>query len=166
MGHPAGLGFSAQVFEDDVADGCGDDGDGEVLDSEDVVEGDGEGLAGAVDTVELAHEQVGIEEEDDERNLDHRTADVGEQAATRGRGVGGRMPGGWDLAVLGHGRGDLRFCESAFSFRRSAISVVRIARLRGGGALASECLRLCGYRFDFIPWHDEIWVESAAVCRD
>src|ERR1017187_8413104 len=77
-------GLFAQVLECDVADGCGDDGDGEVLDSEDVVEGDGEGLAGAVDTVELAHEQVGIEEEDDERNLDHRTADVGEEARVFG----------------------------------------------------------------------------------
>src|ERR1039457_5628447 len=76
--------FSAQVFEDDVADGCGDDGDGEVLDGEDVGEGDGEGLAEAVDAVELAHQQVGIEEEDDERNLDHRTADVGEQARVFG----------------------------------------------------------------------------------
>src|ERR1035438_2315633 len=53
---------------------------------------------------------------------------------------------------------------SAFGGQRSAW--VRIARLRGGGALASEYLRLCGYRFDFIPWHDEIWVESAAVCRE
>ena len=25
------------------------------------------------------------------------------------------------------------------------------SRRRFGGALASECLRLCGYRFDFIP---------------
>src|ERR1039458_1066841 len=77
-------GFFAQVLECDVADGCGDDGDGEVLDSEDVVEGDGEGLAGAVDTVELAHEQVGIEEEDDERDLDDGAADVGEETRVFG----------------------------------------------------------------------------------
>src|ERR1017187_7758624 len=80
----SGLGLFAQILECDVADGGGDDGDGEVLDGEDVFEGDGEGLAGAVDAVELAHEQVGKEEEDDERNLDHRTADGGEQARVFG----------------------------------------------------------------------------------
>ena len=74
------LGLLAQVFEDDVADGCGHDGDGEVLDGEDVGEGDSEGLAGAVGVVELAHQQVGIEEKDDERDFDHRAADVGEEA--------------------------------------------------------------------------------------
>src|ERR1039457_5109584 len=97
--------FSAQVFEDDVADGCGDDGDGEVLDGEDVVEGDGEGLAGAVDAVELAHQQVGIEEEDDERDLDDGAADVGEETRVFGvlshgmragnrrvRSLAGRLP--------------------------------------------------------------------------
>ena len=71
------LGASAEVFEDDVADGGGNDGDGEVLDGEDVIEGDGEGFAGSVGVVELAHEEVGIKEEDDERDLDDRAADGG-----------------------------------------------------------------------------------------
>jgi len=87
----AGLGAFAQMLEDDVADGRGDDGDGEILDGEDVVEGDGEGLASAVGAVEFAHEEVGIEEEDDERDLDDRSADVGERRD---------VPG-----VLGHGGG-------------------------------------------------------------
>ena len=40
---------------------------------EDVVHGKGERFALAVGGGELAHEQVGIEEEDDERDLDHRS---------------------------------------------------------------------------------------------
>ena len=76
----SGLGFLAEVFEDDVADRCGDDRDGEVLDGEDVGEGDSEGFAGAVGAVEFAHEEVGVEEEDDERDLDDRVADFGEEA--------------------------------------------------------------------------------------
>ena len=76
----SGLGFLAEVFEDDVADRCGDDRDGEVLDGEDVGEGDGESFAGAIGAVEFAHEEVGVEEEDDERDFDDRMADFGGEA--------------------------------------------------------------------------------------
>jgi hypothetical protein len=77
-------GALAEVFEDYVADGGGDDGDGEICDGEDVVQGDGEGFPVAAGAVEFAHEQVGVEEEDDERDLDDRAADVGEQARLDG----------------------------------------------------------------------------------
>jgi hypothetical protein len=68
------------VFEDEVGDGGGKDGDGEVGDCEDVGEGDGEGFAVAIGAVELAHEEVGVEEEDDEGDLDERTQDVAAEA--------------------------------------------------------------------------------------
>ena len=64
------------MLEDEVGDGGGEDGDGEVGDGEDVGEGDGEGFAVAIGTVELAHQEVGVEEEDDEGDLDERTEDV------------------------------------------------------------------------------------------
>ena len=70
------LGALAQVLEEDVADGGGGDGNGEILEREDVVQRDGEGLARAVSAVEFAHQEVGVEEEDDEGNLDHRPAKV------------------------------------------------------------------------------------------
>ena len=79
----------AQVFKDDVADRAGEDGDGEILEGEDVVQGDAEGLACAVGTVELSHQEVGIEEEDDETDLDYGPPDVGGEADV--------------LGVLGHG---------------------------------------------------------------
>ena len=75
-----GLELFAEVLEDDVADGGGDDGDGEVPDGEDVVEGDGEGFAAAAGAVELSHEEVGVEEEDDEGDLDERAQGVAEGA--------------------------------------------------------------------------------------
>ena len=88
MGHP-GLEFTAEELEDDVADeGC-DVGDEEVWESEDVGEGQGEGFAVSGRAVEFPHEQVGIEEEDDERDLDDRAADFGEETRF--------------LGVMGHG---------------------------------------------------------------
>ena len=70
-----GLEFLAEEFEEDEAEGGGDDGDAEVGGGEDVVEGDGQGFVVAAGGVELAHEQVGVEEEDDEGDLDDRTPD-------------------------------------------------------------------------------------------
>ena len=80
----------AEALEYDVADGGCDDGDGKIPDGEDVVKGDGEGFTGAVGTVELAHQEVGVEEEDDECNLDERAQDVAEGARglwVRGHGM-------------------------------------------------------------------------------
>ena len=77
------------MLEDDVADGGRDDGDGKVLDREDVNQGDGEPLTWAIGAVKLAHQEVGVEEKDDENDLDQRAQDVVEGA----RGV-------W---VCGHG---------------------------------------------------------------
>jgi len=71
-----GLELLAEVLEDDVADGGRNDGDGEVLDREDVNQGDGEPLTWATGAVELAHQEVGVEEEDDESDLEQRTQDV------------------------------------------------------------------------------------------
>lgn len=77
------------MFEDDVADGGGDDRDGEVLDGEDVVEGDEQSFACAVGAVEFAHKQVGIEEEDDGCDFDQRSPKLSEEALA--------------VRVLGHG---------------------------------------------------------------
>ena len=68
------------MFEDDVADGGRDDGDGEVLDGEDVNHGDRKPLTWAIGAVELAHQEVGVEEEDNESDLDQRAQDVAEGA--------------------------------------------------------------------------------------
>ena len=52
---------------------------------------DGEAFALAVGMVEFAHQEVGIEEEDDERDFDDRATDVGEEATIFGvLGHGGR----------------------------------------------------------------------------
>ena len=123
-----GLGFLAEVFEDDVADGCGDDRDGEVLDGEDVGEGDGESFAGAIGAVEFAHEEVGVEEEDDERDFDDRMADFGGEARFLGvfrHGDEGRIELGPVLAgrlpfFAGTGVGTtLILCHAARVFGRN-----------------------------------------------
>jgi len=80
----AALELLAEVFEDDVADDGGEDGDGEVLAGDDVVQGEGEGLASAVGAVELSHEEVGVEEEDDEGDLNHGAQERAEGARDSG----------------------------------------------------------------------------------
>ena len=87
------------MLEDDVADGGRNDGDGKVLDREDVNQGDGEPLTWAIGAVELAHQEVGVEEEDDESDLDQRAQDVAEWAESVGLRAWsddtGRESGGW-----------------------------------------------------------------------
>lgn len=51
------------------------------------MKGERKGLAGAVCSGKFAHEEVGIEEKQDECNLDHRAPKRGEE--TRGIGVAG-----------------------------------------------------------------------------
>lgn len=82
-----GLELLAEGFEDKVADGGGEEADGEVAEGQDVVEREGKGLAGAVGVGEFAHEEVGVEEEEDEGDLDDRAPERGEKA--RGIGVAG-----------------------------------------------------------------------------
>ena len=83
------LEFFAEVLEDDVADQGGEDGDGEVGGGEDVAQGEGEGLAAACRAAKLSHEEVGVEEKDDEADLDERAQDVAERARrVWGRGHG------------------------------------------------------------------------------
>jgi len=91
----------AQGLEDEVGDGGGEDGDGKIGDGEDVAEGDGEGLAAAGGAVELSHEEIGVEEEDDEADLDERAQDVAE--GTRRVGGGGH---GTILLREAHGGGN------------------------------------------------------------
>jgi hypothetical protein len=76
----ADLEAAAEEFEDEVADDCGEDCDGEVGEGEDVGEGNGEGFALACGAVEFAHEEVGVEEEDDECDLDGGAEQGGEGA--------------------------------------------------------------------------------------
>ena len=74
-----GLELFAHGFEDDVADEGAEEGYGEVGWGDDVREGVGEG-AGVGGAGELAHEEVGVEEEDDEGHLDGGAGE-GEQEA-------------------------------------------------------------------------------------
>ena len=78
----------AQELEDPIADEGADQGNEEVRGRDDVVQGKGEGLALAVDARELAHEQIGIKEEDDKRDFDQSLARAG---LSRGGGVSGDM---------------------------------------------------------------------------
>jgi len=73
-----------QEFEHDIADEGGDEGDDEIRAREYVDEGEGEGFAVGVGGGELAHEEIGIEEEDDERDLNDRPPEGGETAAICG----------------------------------------------------------------------------------
>jgi hypothetical protein len=72
------LEFFAEELEGGVADEGGEEGDDEVGVGEDVGEGGGEGFAGGGGAVELAHEEVGVEEEDDEGDLDDGAKQSGE----------------------------------------------------------------------------------------
>ncbi len=82
----------AQVLEDDIADGAGNDGDGKVSGGEDVEQGHAEALADAAFPVELPHQEVGVEEEDNECHLDDGPPEMGDEAAIFG--------------VVGHGHSD------------------------------------------------------------
>jgi hypothetical protein len=84
MNGVAGLEFFAEELEGGVADEGGEEGDGEVGVGEDVGEGGGEGLALAGRAIEFAHEEVGVEEEDDEGDLDDGAEQGGEEAARFG----------------------------------------------------------------------------------
>ena len=63
-----------------MADDGGEECNGEVGWGEDVAEGEGEGFAAARGAVELSHEEVGVEEEDDECNLDGCAEEAAEAA--------------------------------------------------------------------------------------
>jgi hypothetical protein len=65
-----GLEFFAEELEGGVAEEGGEEGDEEVGGGEDVGEGGGERFVGGGGAGELAHEEVGVEEEDDEGDLD------------------------------------------------------------------------------------------------
>jgi len=70
-GSLTGLDLLAQVLENYVADERGDEGDYEVGGGEDVVKSEGHAFAAGVGGGKLAHQQVGIEQEDDECDLDY-----------------------------------------------------------------------------------------------
>ena len=72
------LEFLAQMLEHNVADERGDEGYYKIEAGEDVVESEGHALAVRVGGGELAHEQIGIEQEDDERDLGDGPEDRGQ----------------------------------------------------------------------------------------
>ena len=76
------------MLNDDIADRGGHDGDGKILDRKDVVQCEQNAFAWPVGAIELTHQQVGVEQEDDERDLDDRSPE-------RGEGLSG-------LGVFGH----------------------------------------------------------------
>jgi hypothetical protein len=73
--------FAAKGFEDGVADHGGCERDEEVGGGEDVVEGEGKAFGGSGGSGELAHEEIGIEEKDDEGDFNDRAQKRGERAA-------------------------------------------------------------------------------------
>jgi hypothetical protein len=84
------LQFAAEEFEDHVANAGADHADEEIVGSDHVVKGDGEGLALPIGSSELAHEEIGIEEKDDECNFDDGSPD-GLEPGSRSYGRHGAM---------------------------------------------------------------------------
>ena len=78
---PLPLEFFAEEFDDEVADEGSGEADGEVGGGEDVVQCRAERFVLTASPVELAHKEVGVEEEDDEADLNQRAQDGGERAA-------------------------------------------------------------------------------------
>jgi hypothetical protein len=60
------------MFKDDVANESGDERNDEIRQGQDVVEGVSQGLAATAGDGEFAHQEIGIEEKNDESNLDDR----------------------------------------------------------------------------------------------
>jgi len=84
------LQFLSQMFKHDVADEGRNERNNEIRLRQDVVEGVRQRLALTVGDGEFAHEKVGIEEEDDECNLNHRAQKRLQESAAggiRGHGV-------------------------------------------------------------------------------
>jgi hypothetical protein len=79
----------AEELEDKVTDQSGGEPDDEVDGGKDIVQSDGEGFAPSGGAIELSHEQIGIEEEDDEDDLD-RSAQDG-RSRTRRMGIRGHF---------------------------------------------------------------------------
>ena len=71
------LEFLAEMVKDDVGDQSGNYGDTEIRGGENIVQGEGEGFAGAVGASEFAHQEIGIEEEDDEADFNDRSPERG-----------------------------------------------------------------------------------------
>jgi hypothetical protein len=67
----------AEVFDDYETDQPGQDGDCEVREGENVVDCECEGLALTVCASEFSHQEIGIEEEDDKADFDHRSPNRG-----------------------------------------------------------------------------------------
>jgi hypothetical protein len=74
------LEISAQEFEYEIADECGEQADGEVLRGKDIAQREGQGFTSAVGGVKFAHQEIGVEEEEDEGDLYHRPEKSGERA--------------------------------------------------------------------------------------
>ncbi len=73
----ARLELFAQKFEEDVADDGGDDGDFKIGGGTDIAQGpDQATLPPGAGAFEFSHEEIGIEEEEDEGNFDHRSQDI------------------------------------------------------------------------------------------
>jgi len=79
-----GLEFFAQEFKRDVADEGGDEGDDAIRAREYVDKGEGQSFAVGVGDGEFAHQEIGIEKKDNERDLNDRPPEGGETAAICG----------------------------------------------------------------------------------
>jgi len=64
-----------------MANHSGNHGDGKIRDGKNVAQGEGQGLSLSVRQREFAHQQIGIKEEDDKRNLNQGAPDPGERPA-------------------------------------------------------------------------------------
>jgi len=74
----AGLNSLSEVLKNEVADHSGDGGNSEIRGGEDIPNSESESLFVAICMLEFAHQQIGIEQEDDETNLNQRPPNWGQ----------------------------------------------------------------------------------------
>jgi len=75
---PQALEPFTQGFEDEVSDQGGNNGNQKICASKNVDQGESQSLSSSIGSVEFTHQEIRIEEEDDERNLYGRPQDRGE----------------------------------------------------------------------------------------
>jgi hypothetical protein len=69
----------SKVFKRRIPDQCGNDGDQEICGCKNISDGEGHRLSWSIGCREFSHKKIGIEQEDDKRNLNEGASDSGEQ---------------------------------------------------------------------------------------
>jgi hypothetical protein len=80
--HAAQLGLKllSEIFEDDISQQAGNDGDRKIRDRENILDRKGQRFPVSIYARELAHQEVGIEQEDYEGDLNDRSPDRGQSS--------------------------------------------------------------------------------------